>query len=506
MTATTVSTRSLQAAVDPIEGVHVMEDHDQAYDVWRAAGVHARTLVHFDGHLDFFWLPERSAGDLLTASSSEELDRMLAETATWDIGGGSFRASINIGNFINPAIQEGIVQSFYWVIPDPFWSTPSQREMVKASLVELIHAHPKESGLMHVSEEGIRLSLLGCPVVVCPLSALPRFSKPVLLDIDVDYLVSLKCDYRPPYYERVATLPWIKPSAFLKSLAQAQIPTDLITIAYSVNGGYTPLEYKYFGDLLAKAFAASGRLVSDDPQEQTAGDLYRQFCDLRIQENLAGARSIWTKLIELDPTYRSVYAIPGYREEIGQRWRDALKIYDQMIQIDPEWHAPHLGRGRALIGLQRWEEAELSLRTTRVLAAGPTNATYWLGRCAWRKKDWAGAQEFWKTSVREDPQDHQSLFWLARLSARRHDTPGVLSYGRQCMAAGWDVPAVHRWMTWSAWKAGKPAVARRELQLWAAGLLRTWKEAVLVLWRTRNYARNRQPHCERHRLSAPAII
>ena len=505
MTASTVSERSRQAGVDPIETVHVMEDHDAAYDVWRSAGVRGRTLVHFDGHLDFFWLPERSAGDLLKASSTEELDRMLAEAGSWDIATRPLRASINIGNFINPAIREGIVQSFYWVIPDPFWSTPAQREMVKASLAEMIHSHPRDAGAMSVTEEGIRLSLLGCPLVVCPLSALPRFSEPVLLDIDVDYLVSWKCDYRPPYFERAATRPWRMPSAFLNSLAQAQIPTDLITIAYSVNGGYTPLEYKYFGDLLAKAFAAPDRSVSDDPQEQTAADLYRRFCDLRDQGNLAGAGNVWAKLIEQDPSYRSVFAFPGYREEMDQRWPDALKIYDQMIPIDPEWHVPHLGRGRTLIQLQRWEEAELSLKTARALAAGRTNATHWLGRCAWEKKDWDGAREFWKTAVKEDPQDHQSLFGLARLSARRDDFSAVLSYGRQCVAVGWDVSVIHRWMAWSAWKTGKPEVARREWGLWVASLIRTWKETVLVRWRTTRHAQSRHAHCE-PRFSATPIV
>ena len=386
MTTATVPRRPLHAAVDSIEDVHVMEDHDQAYDVWRAAGVRARTLVHFDGHLDFFWLPERSAGDLLKAASSKDLDRMLAEAATWDTGGGPFRASVNIGNFINPAIREGIVTSFYWVIPDPFWATPSQRQLVKASLAELIQGHPQDAGPMHLSEHGIRMNLLGCPLVVCPLSALPRFSEPVLLDIDVDYLVSWKCDYRPPYFEHAATRPWMWPSAFLKSLAHAQIPTDLITLAYSVNGGYTPLQYKYFGELLAKAFAAPGSLTPHDSPKKTAGYLYGQVCDLWKEGNLAGAREVWAKLIAQDSSYRSVYAFPGYREERARRWPEALRIYDQMIQIDPEWHIPHLGRGRALIELQRWDEAELSLKTARALVSGRTNATYWLGRCAWRKR------------------------------------------------------------------------------------------------------------------------
>ena len=44
--------------IDPVERVFVMENHDEAYHIWRRANVKDRILVHIDAHHDMWWIPD----------------------------------------------------------------------------------------------------------------------------------------------------------------------------------------------------------------------------------------------------------------------------------------------------------------------------------------------------------------------------------------------------------------------------------------------------------------
>jgi hypothetical protein len=43
-----------------IAPLHVFENHDEAYHIWRRAGFTGKTLVHLDAHHDMYWLKSRS--------------------------------------------------------------------------------------------------------------------------------------------------------------------------------------------------------------------------------------------------------------------------------------------------------------------------------------------------------------------------------------------------------------------------------------------------------------
>lgn len=73
-----------------------MENHDEAYRVWRDAGVRQKILVHIDAHDDLVWMPDRAA--------------------------------INIANFICPALKENLVREVFWVVPDQTWEDASSRK------------------------------------------------------------------------------------------------------------------------------------------------------------------------------------------------------------------------------------------------------------------------------------------------------------------------------------------------------------------------------------------
>ena len=491
MSATAIERPAARAGVDPVERVFSIEDHDAAYDVWKAEGVRGRVLVHVDGHLDFAWMAGDAAGELLAARSSEELDQLLAQGKVWTLDDRPPRQRITIANFVYPAMRDGLVSQFVWVMPDPFWNCPRVRRFVRRGLERKLRSRSDEVGPFRVSPNGITFTVMGHPVTVCTLATLPRFTEPVLLDIDVDYLLTRTPAGQPPYFHTPPAPPWLWPSGFVERLRTAEIRTDLVTIAASVEGGFTPLRYKYFSDLLGRALRDPSRPLSDDPPAGSAAEAFREATDALEAHDLVLARAWWTTMVQRDPSYCTVYATPGWRDETRGAWESALQTYDRLIELNPAWHVPHVGRGRVLWHRRRYAEAEWAFDTACALSGGATSAWQWLGRSAWRRGDWDAARRAWTRAVGENPNDAAGWYGLAQSASRRGDTAQAIRCARRCLAIGWDGPAVRWLLSRAAWRAGARRLARRQLGVWARLLPRAvvargvsgWRQMVRRLWR-----------------------
>lgn len=475
-----------RAGIDPIATIHVMEDHDRAFDVWRQAGVRDRILVHLDGHVDFSWIADRPLESLLSATSSSEVDRLLAQGMSgWNLRNLSLRQQVHYGNYVYAAMREGIVGKFYWVMPDPFWATRRSRRCIQRSLEQMARQRPADAGPIEVLESGLTMTVLGRPLVACTLEHLPRFQEPVLLDLDVDYfLTPPEEDRLPPGVDLQPTEPWLRPPEFLRRLVKLEIPTDLVTIAYSVGGFHTPLRYRFYGDIVRAALSHPDIPVGDRPPEGSAAEAYAATLAAIETGDLVAARLHWARMSDLDPCYRTPEAIPGRKEEAGRRWRRALQVYETMIEVDPAWSEPHLGQGRVLWRLGRYEQAESSFRQARRLATGSTQATYWIGRCAARRGQWAEAEQLWTEAVAQDPRENFTWQALAELAARRGDSAAAIANAERSIAAGSSASSIHRLLARQARRLGRRRLARRETRLWLVRLLealgRRWS-----LWRRR---------------------
>ena len=143
--------------------VFTMENHDQAYYVWRNSGVKNQVLVHIDAHHDMWWIDDNS--------------------------------SITIANFICPALKEDIVAEVYWVVPDATWRSARSRRAVRQHLRKILKKYPTKTPCVETAAGRISASVLGKPLTVCSLDMLPVFDQSVLLDIDTDYLVIPRVTY-----------------------------------------------------------------------------------------------------------------------------------------------------------------------------------------------------------------------------------------------------------------------------------------------------------------------
>jgi hypothetical protein len=92
------------------------------------------------------------------------------------------------------------------------------------------------------------MDIYGRIFVVTTIQGLPDNMKDVLLDIDTDFLTTESVAKANANSDAGKRFPWIWPKELMIALENKGIQSCYTTIAYSVNGGYTPLLYKFLGD------------------------------------------------------------------------------------------------------------------------------------------------------------------------------------------------------------------------------------------------------------------
>jgi Tfp pilus assembly protein PilF len=351
---------SARVGIDPVEQVHLMENHDRSYFLWREAAFKNRILVHIDAHHDMWWVDSNRA--------------------------------LTIANYICGALRERIVREIYWVVPDGTWENPAGRKALSNHLKELLKTYRGDPAGTKWEHHRVRASVMGCALVICSLDTLPAFSEDVLLDIDTDYLTIPRVSYRTE--DVLDPVPWRSPEELTEILRSTVLSTDFVTIAYSVEGGYTPLAWKYLGDELATRLG--------HPDQKDRADAYlrmREGIVARLQGDVAQAencfRAVGDRLgaapyfhlaylmaeagrpeegrrfheqaLAIDPSYRTAYAGPGiplYRAKNNDASHAAFR---RALILDPADAYPHLGLGWIAARRKRWAEAEKEFRAALAL-------------------------------------------------------------------------------------------------------------------------------------------
>lgn len=193
--------------------VFLIEDHDEAYRIWKRFQIKNRVVIHIDAHLDFDWIKEGNP--------------------------------INIGNYLYPAIKDGILREIYWIVPSPIWRNSVDRQRIKEWLAAKII--PAED--MQEERDKIHFSILGVQVIICSLTDMPVMDEGIVLDIDTDFFVTSsmdEADFPHKHKRRI----WIDNDNFLKIITDKCKFIETVVICYSVKYGYTPVEFKYLADEL----------------------------------------------------------------------------------------------------------------------------------------------------------------------------------------------------------------------------------------------------------------
>ena len=449
---------------DPIEQIVMMENHDDAYHAWKKAGFRDQIVVHVDAHIDFGWFPEKDPQELLELQSLKELEEQSAQAALWNFSGRSQGELIQIGNYLNPALREGIVSGFYWVVPDGFLRTPGQRKLLDNVLNTLQKTCPRGLEKITWADRSVRAECYGKPMVVCTLSDLPEFEESVLLDIDTDFQVISSIFPSYPHADLPKTTPWIWPEELVTRLRERRLRTHFVTIAYSVEGGFTPLGYKYLGDELAMllrnpalamehrqimALKREAAVYQEEKKLQEAihacesvleansedAAIYYQLAQLCYDEGRVDqAREHYQQAVALDPGYRTAYnnfgpvyfslgrfaqseaeyqkaltfdpddvdALCGLADLcLQQRHRnEAIAHYRRASELRPKDGRAHLGLGCVYTKLRNWNAAEAELKQALTSKEHEGAAQYWLGYVYSKKRRWDNALAAYKAASR----------------------------------------------------------------------------------------------------------
>ena len=228
--------------------VSIMDDHAQAYRIWKKQAVKNRILVHLDAHMDCNLIPEKGIDSILAVNTLKELNNLLEDPGYWDLSGKTKEQLIAGGNFIYAALREGMIKEFYWVVPDYAWNPAECAQILKNMVKKYPQAGMEDIKNIEISQETIKARFGSLPVICCRLLDLPVISEEVLLDIDLDFML----ENGESSDKNVDKKPWIWPDELAIKIKEKGLKTDLITIASSVKDGFTPEKYRYFSGELAE--------------------------------------------------------------------------------------------------------------------------------------------------------------------------------------------------------------------------------------------------------------
>jgi tetratricopeptide (TPR) repeat protein len=250
-----------------------------------------------------------------------------------------------------------------------------------------------------VVEEHRKLStsLNGTSVTICALETNPAPARPVLLDIDTDFMtlpsVSIDVDGMP------GTRPWMWPAELASTLRAYSWNPTMVTIAYSVDGGYTPIGWKWLGDALllewqdatpeSVAIRTGFELLLEAAKESdsasaSVADLltlaasrlplcgapwYRLALIHLERADIAEARRCFDRAARIDPAHRGPFGCRGFALIGDGAFVGAAEEFDRLAALDPESAFVPLGLGRIAAHEKRWREAEAHLR--RAIQLGP---------------------------------------------------------------------------------------------------------------------------------------
>jgi len=342
--------------------VFLIENHDEAFYIWRDAKVTQRVLVHIDAHHDMWWANDQ--------------------------------ATITIANFICPALKQDFVREVTWVVPVASFADYKSKNALVAQVCALLKDYPVKSQKPIVENGRITASVLGKKLIVCTIRSIPNFEEKVLLDIDVDYLVIPRVTYGG--YDHHTLLPWCWPGELINSLGGLQ--SDVITVAYSVQGGYTPLHWKYLGDELAL------RLKQPDESGCRLEGIenIRLGAEAEVRDDTTQAELKYRAAIDLLPDF----AAPSYRLARLlmrlSRMQEAQQIYRKAVDLDRSYGGPYSSAGFHFYWNRQFETAELEFRNMQALHPGDAYTHLGLALLAKERKLWNEAERHLRAALRMD--------------------------------------------------------------------------------------------------------
>jgi len=300
-----------------------MEDHREALFFWQQLQIREACCVHVDAHLD-----------------TSEFDIPPLSTAP--------QADINCGNYLLHALRQGVVSRIIWVIPPHLCPGKLGLGWALEELTRWNYLKLSDVAAMKIVAGRVEGLLEGKPLTLCTSDWLPPFEGPCLLDIDADYFLGPDDEI------------WETPFQLKERLGKLQI--QAVTVAYSVDGGYTPVERRFLGNLTEMAYGGQeelarhywAQLMGESSWEEEMPDWMRaaRLVTLASGCGLEAEAQAWKEAAALDKGYtRHPFDLACQRWQRGDH-RGARRWLERV-----EWVGADYLRGLVALSEQQFGEA-----------------------------------------------------------------------------------------------------------------------------------------------------
>ncbi|MBI3589992.1 MAG: tetratricopeptide repeat protein [Candidatus Melainabacteria bacterium] len=340
--------------------VHIMENHDRSYYVWKESGVKNRRLVHIDAHHDMWFIKKGS--------------------------------QITIANFICRALEEDILKEVFWIVPDESMESQKNKKAILQHLKRIIRRYPESSKKIKIDKDEISAFVLNKPLRICTLDSIPEITEDVLLDIDVDYMIIPHVSYGKT--DKHSEIPWCWPNELLNRINLKKIHSDIITIAYSVEGGYTPLKWKYLGDELAL------RIKNGNSSSLRMMEMVKEASILANDDKFLLAEAKYIEAKDLMPASPVPCFHLALLNQNMNKVQESQSYYKQALNIDPSYRTAYNNLAYVYFEDKLFRKAEIEVNKVLSLDPEDANAHLILGLIAMKKKNWKEAEDFICNSIR----------------------------------------------------------------------------------------------------------
>ncbi|MBI2265757.1 MAG: tetratricopeptide repeat protein, partial [Armatimonadetes bacterium] len=382
----------------------LMEDHSEALKIWADHGIRGSLVIHVDAHPDFS--EEGLDEQVLDKAQSLSPSPILWESLQADLKGAWF--GIHCGNYLAVAMKMGMIARCVWVLPKGLFPDFSF-QAVLSQLSLWVDVPLEDLNRFALKEGRWEGSLWGIPLILCDSEHLPEISAPYLLDIDVDYFIGED--------SRI----WTPPSEVLSRLCGNKGP-EILTIAYSVSGGYTPLEHRFIGDLLLE------HVLSPSPPLDRAESLIIKGDGARAEGRLKEARALYEEAARTGKFLPAALYKAGLAFTSEEEPEKAREAFEKSEELDPRFRPDPLDEALVRYRLKDFDNA---LHWFEKAETPTTGKVCYLMKAliAEEKREWREALELFSKIVVEDPREKTALLLM---KARISEENGALAFAQDC--------------------------------------------------------------------------
>ena len=420
-----------------MNNVFLVEDHDEVLKIWRRKNIRGLDLVHLDAHIDFGFYPASPIEKVITqAKSVKDLKTKLEHSLNFLHYQKDFHKQANIGNYIYPAMEEGIVRNFYWVVPGKLKEFRDSVKVIKNTLKTIAGYAGVKKGILKDDSGKFSLQCLGRNFIVCTLEQLPVIAQDVLLDIDTDFLAIdsvLNADNTKNIGRRK---PWISAQDLAAQLKDKIKSPKMITVAYSTNGGFTPLKYRHLGDELAYHFSPA-KFKKIFKINQGAAEYFNLF-------DSTGKKQYYQKAVRLNPAYRSQDNNYGPLYLALKKFTPAKKEFHRILRVDQKNPGAHLGLGKIALEKREFKKAKRHLLSARERCAnnGPFHkirpqVLFNLAKAEFNLRDFKRAKERLFSYQAFAPLDPESYYLLGSILEKEKAFSKAAVFYKDALRLGW---------------------------------------------------------------------